>query len=382
MHARGCWTRAVRNLLNLAYNGSYPRASHGSCQAHQVESVLDSVDLQVLKSARDWLEAGHRVVLATVVKTWGSAPRPIGALTAIRDDGMIAGSVSGGCVEDDMIDRVRSRELVGDTPAMTSYGVSAEQARRFGLPCGGTLELVLEPLGPQSELDALLARVERHELVVRRLNMGTGRVEIMPGKWSDQLDFDGKTLLSVHGPHWRLLIVGAGQLSKYLAQMAQALDYRVTVCDPREEYADTWDVPGAELTRGMPDDVVIAMNLDSHSAIVTLTHDPKLDDMALLEALKSPAFYVGAIGSKKNNEARRHRLADFDLSQREIARLHGPVGLKIGSKTPPEIAIAILAEMTAIKNGVQLSGLVEPAKQTTEGCELREVVAGKRQIVE
>lgn len=340
--------------------------------------ALDSVDLQVLKSARDWLNAGHRVVLATVVKTWGSAPRPIGALTAIRDDGMIAGSVSGGCVEDDMIERVRARELVNDKPATTSYGISAQEAQRFGLPCGGTLELVLEPLGPQSGLEELLARVERHELVVRRLDMDSGRVEIGPGKWSDQLSFDGAELISVHGPHWRLLIIGAGQLSKYLAQMAQALDYHVTVCDPREEYADTWDLPGAELTRGMPDDVVIAMNLDAHSAVVTLTHDPKLDDMALLEALKSPAFYVGAIGSKKNNDARRLRLAEFDLSQREIGRLHGPVGLKIGSKTPPEIAIAVLAEMTAIKNGVELSGMVEPAKQTTQGCETAETANGKR----
>lgn len=329
---------------------------------------MDSVDLQVLKSARDWLGSGHRVVLATIVKTWGSAPRPIGALTAVRDDGLIAGSVSGGCIEDDMIDRIRARKLVADKPATTTYGISAEEAQRFGLPCGGTLELVLEPLGPQSGLDELLARVARHELVVRRLDMETGRVEIGPGKWSDQLSFDGRELVSVHGPHWRLLVIGAGQLSKYLAQMAQALDYQVTVCDPREEYADTWDVPGAQLTRDMPDDVVIAMNLDAHSAVVTLTHDPKLDDMALLEALKSPAFYIGAIGSRKNNDARRRRLADFDLSQGEIARLHGPVGLKIGSKTPPEIAIAILAEMTATKNGVQAAELVEPERQTTQGC--------------
>ena len=331
---------------------------------------MDSVDLQVLKSARDWLKSGHRVVLATIVKTWGSAPRPIGALTAIRDDGMVEGSVSGGCIEDDMIARVRARELVQDKPSTTSYGVSAEEAQRFGLPCGGTIELVLEPLGANSELDELLARVGRHELVVRTLDMESGRVGITPGKWSDQLAFDGKALKSVHGPHWRLLIIGAGQLSKYLAQMAQALDYHVTVCDPREEYADTWDLAGVTLTRGMPDDVVLEMNIDAHSAVVTLTHDPKLDDMALLEALKSPAFYIGAIGSKKNNDARRLRLADFDLSQREIDRLHGPVGLKIGSKTPPEIAVAILAEMTAIKNGVQLKGLVEPPKQTTQGCEV------------
>ncbi len=329
---------------------------------------MDSVDLQVIKSAREWLEAGHRVVLATVIRTWGSAPRPIGALTAIRDDGMIEGSVSGGCVEDDMIARVRARELAGEKPVTTTYGISEEDARRFGLPCGGTLELVLEPLGDHSGLDELLARVGRHELVLRKLDMATGGVEISPGKWSDQLAFDGERLLSVHGPHWRLLIVGAGQLSKYLAQMAQGLDYHVTVCDPREEYADTWDVTGAQLTRDMPDDVVLAMNLDAHSAVVALTHDPKLDDMALLEALKSPAFYIGAIGSRKNNNARRQRLAEFDLSQREIDRLHGPVGLKIGSKTPPEIAIAILAEMTAIKNGVQLSGMVEQVKQTTHGC--------------
>jgi xanthine dehydrogenase accessory factor len=339
---------------------------------------VDSVDLQVLKSARDWVKSGHRVVLATVVKTWGSAPRPIGALTAIRDDGFIEGSVSGGCIEDDMIERVRARDLVDDKPAATRYGISAQEAQRFGLPCGGTLELVLEPLSEKSGLDELLSRIERHELVVRRLDMESGGVAIEPGKWSDQLAFDGKELVSVHGPHWRLLIIGASQLSKYLAQMAQALGYQVIVCDPREEYAQTWDVPGVWLKRGMPDDVVLESNLDAHSAVVTLTHDPKLDDMALLEALKSPAFYVGAIGSRKNNDARRERLAQFDLSQVEIARLHGPVGLKIGSKTPPEIAIAILGEMTAIKNGVEVEGYIEPKKQTTQGCDTTEALSAKQ----
>jgi xanthine dehydrogenase accessory factor len=329
---------------------------------------LDSVDLQVLRSARDWIKAGRGAVMATVVRTWGSAPRPIGALTAIRDDGMVVGSVSGGCIEDDMIALVRSGELVKDKPVTTKYGITAEEAKRFGLPCGGTLELVVEPLTAQSGLDELLARVERHELAMRRLVMESGRVTIDSAKWPDQLAFDGKTLVTVHGPRWRLLIIGAGQLSKYLAQMAQALDYQVAVCDPREEYADTWDVAGAELKRGMPDDVVTEMNLDGHSAVVTLTHDPKLDDMALLEALKSPAFYVGAIGSRKNNDARRKRLAEFDLSQDEIGRLHGPVGLKIGSKTPPEIAIAILAEMTAIRNGVAVAEFTEPEKATVAGC--------------
>ncbi len=329
---------------------------------------MDSVDLQVLKSACQWHKSGHRVVLATVVKTWGSAPRPIGALTAIRDDGMVVGSVSGGCVEDDMILRVRNRELVQDKPATTQYGVSAEEAQRFGLPCGGTLELVLEPIKAESGLDKLLAHVERHELVKRTLDMESGLATIEPAVNSDQLTFQGASFVTIHGPRWRILIIGAGQLSKYLAQMGQALDYNVVVCDPREEYADTWDVPGAELKRGMPDDVVSELELDGHSAVVTLTHDPKLDDMALLEALKSPAFYVGAIGSKKNNDARRERLAGFDLSAGEIAKLRGPVGLKIGSKTPPEIAIAILAEMTAVKNGARIIETVEMPKATVAGC--------------
>ncbi len=329
---------------------------------------MDSVDLQVVRTARDWVAGGHRVVLATVIRTWGSAPRPIGALSAIRGDGMVVGSVSGGCVEDDMILRVKNGTLAENSPVTTKYGVSAEEAQRFGLPCGGTLELVLEPLTADSGLDELLARIERHELVLRRLDMKTGRASTGPAKWQDQLTFDGTTLQTVYGPRWRLLVIGAGQLSTYLAQMAQALDYQVTICDPREEYSTTFDVPGVELKRGMPDDVVTEMNLDGHSAVVTLTHDPKLDDMALLEALKSPAFYIGAIGSKKNNDARRQRLAEFDLSQAEIARLHGPVGLKIGSKTPPEIAVAILAEMTAIRNGVDIATFAQPPKATTAGC--------------
>jgi xanthine dehydrogenase accessory factor len=156
----------------------------------------------------------------------------------------------------------------------------------------------------------------------------------------------------VHGPRWRLVLIGAGQLTRYLAEMARMLDYHVAVIDPREEYAAGWDLAGVPLERGMPDDVVRSLNLDGHSAMVALTHDPKLDDLALMEALKSAAFYVGAIGSKKNNDARRERLREFDVSDEEIARLRGPVGLYLGSKTPPEIAVAILAEMTAVRHGV------------------------------
>jgi len=334
---------------------------------------MDSVDLQVLKSAADWVKSGRRVVMATVIKTWGSAPRPIGAMLVIRDDGQVAGSVSGGCVEDDLIERVREHRLASSKPEVVTYGVTKEQAERFGLPCGGTLQIVLEPLTQQSEIRQLLDIVARHELVTRRLDLDSGKSSLASAKWSDVLEFDGKLLKTVHGPRWRLLIIGAGQTSRYLAQMAQALDYHVTACDPREEYSGEWDLASVPLNRDYPDDVVIAMDPDAHTAVVALTHDPKLDDAALLEALKSPAFYVGALGSKKNNDARRKRLAEFDLAPGDIERLRGPVGLKIGSKTPPEIAVAILAEMTAVRHGVQIPELAEPGKvNVAAGCAVPE----------
>jgi xanthine dehydrogenase accessory factor len=318
------------------------------------QTVMDSVDLQVLKSAVSWLAEGRRVILATIVETWGSSPRPAGAMLAIREDGLVAGSVSGGCVEDDLIDKIRSKSLAVSKPEIATYGISKEEATRYGLPCGGKLELVLEPVRDPGGLRELLDRIERHELVARTLDFETGAADLHPAQRNDTMQFDRKKLITVHGPRWRIVIIGAGQLSKYVAQMAQALDYAVTVCDPRSEYADTWDVEGARLDRGMPDDVVLAMNLDARSAVVAVTHDPKLDDLALMEALKSPAFYVGALGSRLNSEKRRERLALFDLSKDELDRLHGPVGLSIGSKSPPEIAVSILAEMTAVRHGVDL----------------------------
>jgi xanthine dehydrogenase accessory factor len=313
---------------------------------------MDSVDLEVIKAAVGWTDAGHRVTLGTIVKTWGSSPRPVGALVAIRDDGQVIGSVSGGCVEDDLIEKVRARAVAAERPQLMTYGVTNEDATRWGLPCGGTLQVVLEPVGKQSGLGDLLQIVSKQQLAKRRLDMDSGRVTLEPGRWSDALEFDGKVLTTVHGPRWRLVLIGAGQLTHYLAEMAKMLDYHVTVIDPREEYAEGWDLPEVPLERGMPDDVIAAGSLDGHCAVIALTHDPKIDDLALMEALKSPAFYVGAIGSKKNNDARRQRLKEFDLSEAEIARLRGPVGLFIGSKTPPEIAVAILGEMTAVRHGV------------------------------
>jgi xanthine dehydrogenase accessory factor len=334
---------------------------------------VDSVDIEVLRSAEAWRKSGHGVTLGTIVKTWGSAPRPVGALVVIRDDGQVVGSVSGGCVEDDLIEKVRSKSVATDSPQAITYGVTNEEATRWGLPCGGTLQLVLEPVSEKSGIAALLETTGKQQLVKRRLDMKTGAVTQEPGNWRDALEFDGKVLTTVHGPRWRLVLIGAGQLTQYLAEMAHMLDYHVTVIDPREEYAAGWKVAGVPLERGMPDDVVREMNLDGHSAVVALTHDPKLDDLALMEALKSAAFYVGAIGSKKNNDARRKRLAEFDVSADEIARLRGPVGLYIGSKTPPEIAVAILAEMTAVRHGVtEPSWAAKPAPRfDPSACEVK-----------
>lgn len=314
---------------------------------------MDNLDLSVLRTAAGWRAEARGVVLGTITRTWGSAPRPVGSLVAVRDDGLIAGSVSGGCIEDDLVAQLRAGSLTLARPTPLRYGVGAEEARRFGLPCGGTLELMLEPLGPQSGVAALLERLERGERVRRTLDLASGAATLSdaePG--ADTLTLTDTQLVSHHGPQWRLLVIGAGQMTDYLAQMALALGYGVTVCDPREEYADGFKLSGVTLTRDMPDDVVIGFKPDGATAIVALTHDPKLDDLALMEALKSAAFYVGAIGSRVNQAKRRARLSEhFGLSDAELDRLHGPVGLDIGARTPPEIALSILAEMTAVRYG-------------------------------
>jgi len=322
---------------------------------------MESLDLRVLTDAAGWRRAGHAVTLVTVVETWGSAPRPPGALLAVRDDGVVSGSVSGGCVEDDLIARIKAGERTC-LPSMIAYGVSKEEAARFGLPCGGTLRLVQEPLLETAWIDELLTRTASHELVARTLTLASGQVQLSAARRDARMQFDGSKLTTLFGPRWRLLLVGAGQLSQAVAHMATLLDFEVLVCDPREEYATTLNVPGAVRVPGMPDDVVREMNPDLHTAVVALTHDPKLDDMALLEALRSGAFYVGALGSSRNQAKRRERLAEhFGLTQPELDRLHGPVGLRIGAKTPAEIAVSILAQIIECKNQVAQT-------VTTAGC--------------
>lgn len=310
------------------------------------------MDRDVLSAAVLWHKAGETAALGTVIRTWGSAPRPVGSMVVIRGDGVLKGSVSGGCIEDDLILRVKSGELPKPLPCEVTYGVSADEAHRFGLPCGGTLKLIVERVGTASALARLLQLTGQGAVVRRVLDMNTGRAVIQESGKCTDVQFDGQSLRTVHGPQYRLVIVGAGQLSEYVARMAVPLGYDVIVCDPREEYASEWPVPNTEITREMPDDLLLRIGLDRHTAVVTLTHDPKLDDLALIEALNSDAFYVGAIGSRANNTKRRARLRLFDLREDHIAKLRGPIGLHIGAKTPPEIAVSILAEMTAMRHSV------------------------------
>lgn len=331
---------------------------------------MDSVDLSVLKTLRDWQAGDLPLWLVTVVETFGSSPRPAGAMLALRGDGLAVGSVSGGCIEDDLVLRAKRGGLPNERCEVLTFGVTKEEALRFRLPCGGVIRVVVEPVQNPIWVEQVLQRVRSHRLVRRKLHLDSLQVELDAAGRTESISFNGTTLTTVIGPRWRMLIIGAGQTSAYLARMAQALDYEVFVCDPRAEMRETWDVPDTTLTGEMPDDAVLALQADASTVIIALTHDPKLDDMALLEALKSPAFYVGALGSKANNAKRRERLAMFDLTDQQIARLHGPVGLSIGSRTPPEIAVSILAHLISIRNrpagtdrAIQSINQTQPDKQ-------------------
>ena len=320
---------------------------------------MEDMDALVLRTLKDWLEAGHPALLATVVRTWGSSPRPEGAMMALRADGQAVGSVSGGCIEDDLIQRFsgpqRNAAVGKQATQLVRYGVTADEAHRFGLPCGGTLELLLEFAPPLPVLQDLVAQLAQGNLVERQVDCSTGATHLMQAPPVLDLQFDGCTMRNVMGPAWRMLLIGAGAMAQYLATMAQFSGFAVTVCDPREEYWGALSLPGVQVLHDMPDDAVTAFAPDQRSCIVALSHDPKLDDMALMEALRSPAFYVGAIGSRRNTDSRKERLkTHFGETDASLARLHGPVGLYIGSKTPAEIAVSIMAEILAVKNGVAL----------------------------
>ena len=315
---------------------------------------MQAADHEVLRQARIWLEAGDACWLATVVKTWGSSPRPVGSLFTCDTRGRIAGSLSGGCVEEDLLEKLTSGKLARTAPQYFRYGISAEETEKFGLPCGGHLDIIVEPLSPGAHLAQMQQIDDRlaHRGRIRRtvdVQRGESTIEAVDAHEDPTYCEATSVLRQTYGPRVQLFIIGAGMVSKYLAEMAQMLDYAVTVCDPRAHLLADFAVAGTRSVADMPDDAVKAFANDAASAIVALTHDPRIDDMGLMEALKTPAFYVGAMGSAKTSTSRRARLRQLDVSDTELARLRAPIGLPIGSKTPPEIAVAILAEITAVR---------------------------------
>ncbi len=327
---------------------------------------MENLDVMVLRQLRDWRLAGRRALLATVVRTWGSSPRPVGSIMALAEDGAVVGSVSGGCIEDDLIarhSRIGQQAMPTGAPAQVKYGITADEAHRFGLPCGGTLELVLEFDPDADALAELVRRLEGGQLTQRIVRLADGAVTLEAAHAPAELAIDEARLVNTFGPEYRMLLIGAGQLAEYLATMAGFSGFAVTLCDPREEYRSALSLPNVRLSTDMPDDAVAAFRPDRRSCVVALTHDPKLDDLALLEALDSEAFYVGAIGSRRNAQARRERMIEhFDQTPESLARLRGPIGLYIGSKTPPEIAVSVMAEILAVKNGVALPREMEVAQ--------------------
>jgi xanthine dehydrogenase accessory factor len=276
---------------------------------------------------------------------------------ALCDDGTVVGSVSGGCIEDDLIQKYTGRYgvLGRQRPEYLTYGVNADEAHRFGLPCGGTLELLMEFNPDPADLIHLVSNLSDGKLMRRTVLLRDGSWTLSPAQAPSELVIDHERLVNTFGPGFRMIIIGSGQMTQYLTTMALFSGFSVTICDPRDEFRRNFEVEGVEICHDMPDDVVIRLKPDSRTCVVALTHDPKLDDLALLEALETEAFYVGAIGSRRNHEARRKRMIEhLGQTKQSISKLRGPIGIYIGSKTPPEIAVSIMADVLAARNGVEL----------------------------
>ena len=312
---------------------------------------MQSQDIDVLAHCREWLQGGFAPWLCVIVRTIGSSPRPVGSMMACLDDGRQAGSISGGCVEEDLLERLREGAYPGTLPELVEYGVSAEENEKLGLPCGGRLTILLQRLRDEDLkwIGASLDAMDRRQCVVRTLDITTGQQTLSPAERHQALSLQGDQLQHWLGPRMRMLLVGAGQLAHSLAELALAMDYEVIVTDPREDVLAQWEGPDIRRLAGMPDDAVREVASDRNSLVITLTHDPRIDDMALMEALESEAWYIGALGSARTSAKRRERLAQLGLHAELIEKLHAPVGLDIGSKTPIEIAVAIMAQLTRLR---------------------------------
>lgn len=320
---------------------------------------MQSSQQQIVSHVKSWLRSDKPVWLCTILKTWGSSPRPIGAMMACTLDGELIGSISGGCIEEDFLTQLRDGSLKSQhdqngKPFIVKYGVTAEEQARLRLPCGGQLHVLLEFISATESNKAVFSRLsndlENHTKVSRIVDLNTGEISANDHSSDLSVIIDEDIMTHSLSPMYRLLLLGAGDVARFVAEMALALEYDVTLCDPRPNYLDNWQVDGVEKTSRLPDDVVRERFSNPYSGIVALAHDPRVDDMALMEALKTDAFYVGAMGSERTSAARRERLPELGLSQEEIDRLHAPIGFQINSKTPAEIAISVMAEITSIRH--------------------------------
>ncbi len=312
---------------------------------------MNSTDETILRCLLASLTEGEQPWLVTVVETIGSSPRPVGSLVAFRADGSQVGSVSGGCVEEDLVARLLAGEFNGPQVFLTEYGVSAEDNEKWGLPCGGRMGLAIQQLGNKdlqwvtSAYQAMLVR----QTLSRTVTLTAGETEITPASKFAPLERRDNAMTHCFGPRHRLLLVGAGQLAASLSALALAMDYEVLLTDSREWALAQWQGPEVEKILGLPDDVVREHAADEHCAVITLSHDPRVDDMALMEALDSACWYVGALGSVRTTAKRLQRLSQLELNDDSLARLHAPVGISIGSKTAMEIAVSIMAELTQLR---------------------------------
>jgi xanthine dehydrogenase accessory factor len=316
---------------------------------------------QIITHVQQWLTADKPVWLCTILKTWGSSPRPVGAMMACTLDGELVGSISGGCIEEDFLEQLRDGSLKaqfdeeGGKPFKVKYGMTEAEQARLRLPCGGQLHVLLEYIEPNEANHTVFTRLrsdlENHTLVSRIVDLETGAISARDESSDEAVIIEEGVMSHSLSPMYRLLLLGAGDVAKYVAEMALALEYDVTLCDPRPRYLDNWHVAGVETSSRLPDDIVRERFSNPYSGIIALAHDPRVDDMALMEALKTDAFYVGAMGSERTSAARRERLPELGLSKDEIDILHAPIGFQIDSKTPAEIAIAIMAEVTAVRHG-------------------------------
>ncbi len=311
----------------------------------------------ILEIALDWRRAGKGAVLATVVQTWGSAPRRVGSQLAISGAGDIEGSVSGGCVEGAVV--VEAMEALEEGEArMLEFGVSDGDAFAVGLACGGTIRVLVEPIGavmPEEMLAELVEARAKRTPIAYVVDTEAGKRHLAREGHTERFrmdrsgfEDDGQTFVAIHNPPLRMLVVGAVHIAQALVPMARILGYDPVLIDPRESFGSQARFPGETILNDWPDEGVQAFGLDSRTALVLLTHDPKLDDPALEQAMGSGVFYIGAMGSTRTHAKRVERLRAKGYSDDQIGKIHGPVGLDIGSASPAEIALSILAECTAV----------------------------------